>query len=107
MEEDDIKPFGHILKCQLLLLSSQVFFFKTRCYYKFARHILRKHMMDFWYFEDDYHVSQHAFEAAQPEECCSTVSAKRIEINATKMQKRRPMSEMPGLLSGGLTILMC
>ena len=71
--------------------------FKTRCYYKFARHILCKHMMDFWYFEDDYHVSQHAFEVAQPEECCSTVSAKRIEINATKMQKRRPMSEKPGL----------
>ena len=81
--------------------------FKTQCYYKFARHILRKHMMDFWYFEDDYHVSQHAFEAAQPEECCSTVSAKWIEINSTKMQKRWPMSEMPGLLSGGLTILMC
>ena len=81
--------------------------FKTQCYYKFARHSLRKHTMDFCYFEDDYHVSQHAFEAAQPEECCSTVSAKRIEINATKMQKRRPMSEMPGLLSGGLTILIC
>ena len=42
-------------------------------------------MIDFWYFEDDYHVSRHAFEAAQPEECFSTVSAKRIEINATKM----------------------
>ena len=77
--------------------------FKTQCYYKFARHILRKHIMDFWYFEDDYHVSQHAFEAAQPEECCSTVSAKWIEINATKMQKRRPMSEIPG----GLTIFIC
>ena len=75
MEKGDIKPFGH-LKCQLLRLSSRVLFSKLSAIYKFARHILRKHMMDFWYFEDDYHVSQHAFEAAQPEECCSTVSAK-------------------------------
>ena len=30
------------------------------------------------------HVSQHDFEAAQPGECCGTVSTKQIDINSTK-----------------------
>ena len=37
------------------------------------------------------HISQHAFEAAQPGECCNTVSPKRIEINATPTQERVPV----------------
>ena len=53
------------------------------------------------------HISQHAFEVARSEECCNTVSGKQIEINASKTQKRRPMLEMPGFLSGGVTILIC
>jgi len=53
------------------------------------------------------HISQHSFEVVWPGECFNTVSVKWIEINATKTQKRRPMLEMPGFLSGGLTILIC
>ena len=53
------------------------------------------------------HVSQHAFEVAWPGECCNTAFAKWTEINGTKTQKRRPMLEMPGFLTGGLTILIC
>ena len=37
----------------------------------------------------------------------NTVSAKRIEINASKTQYTRPMLEMPGFLFGSLTVSVC
>ena len=76
------------------LLSSQVIIvFKTRCYCKFARHILCIHTKNFWYFEDEScKPSEHDFEAARPGECCSTVSTKQIDINSTKTQKRGPVA---------------
>ena len=43
------------------------------------------------------HVSQHAFEAGWPRECCNTISLKPID----------DLSEMPGFLLRSLTILIC
>ena len=41
-------------------------------------------------------------------ECCNTVSAKRTEIQRyADAKKKNDPSEMPGLLSGGLTVLIC
>ena len=48
---DGIKPFGR-LKRQYYPTFLAGVVFKTQCYCKFARHILRKQTKDFWYFKN-------------------------------------------------------
>ena len=43
------------------------------------------------------HVSQHGFEAARPGECCNSM---------LRWRKKDNLSEMPGFLSRGLTVLI-